>query len=70
MPKDAAEIGSFVLGIRLLRYSDGKMEWQTHSVRKDLLIEIVITRLRAFLRNMEEGYFEAYDTEVSKSKKG
>ena len=45
------------------------MEWQTHSVRKDLLIEIVITRLRAFLRNREEGYFEAYDTEVSKSKK-
>ena len=60
--------GEFAVGIRLLRYPDGKMAWKIDSVNKGVPVEVIMIQLRAFLRNMENEYFDAFDKNFSKFK--
>ena len=55
----------FAVGIRLFHYPDGKQEWKVESVNEGVPAEIVLVQLRAFLRNMENEYFDAFDKNFS-----
>lgn len=70
MSKEPKEIGRFAFGIRLFRYSDGRTEWRLQSANEGVPNEIVIMQMKAFLRNLENDYFDNFDKNTAKFKKG
>ncbi len=62
------ELGGFGFGIKILRYSDGHIEYQTQSANEGVPIEAVIMQMKAFLRNLEKDYFTTFDENLSKFK--
>jgi len=69
MPEDPKEIGKFGLGIRIMRYSDGRVEYQTQSANRGVPVEIVIMQIKAFLNSLEKGYFDSFDKGSAKFRK-
>jgi len=67
MSSEPEEIGRFAFGIRLYRYSDGRVEYNTQSRNEGIPIEVVLMQLQAFLRNQENEYFDKYDSSLSKA---
>ncbi len=61
MPEETNEIGKFGFGIKILRHSDVKIEYQTQSANQGVPIEIVIMQMKAFLNNLEKDYFSNFD---------
>ena len=69
MPNEQpTEIARFGFGIKLLRYPDGKAEFETQSVNEGIPVEIVIMQMRAFLNSLEKDYFNKFDKGTSKFK--
>ena len=58
-------IGKFALGILLCRYSDGSVEFRFQSKNENIPIEIILTQVRAWLRNQENIYFDNFDKHTS-----
>ena len=59
----------FGLGIRALRYPDGKVEFKVESANKGVPREIVIMQIKAFLKNLEDEYFDDFSKGTIKFKK-
>ncbi len=66
MPEEPTEIGGFGYGIRVIRHSDGKVEYQANSVNKNVPTEIVIMQMEVFLNELKKEYFERYGKKSSK----
>lgn len=60
------EIGKFGFGIKILRHSDGRIEYQTQSANKGVPIEILIMQMKSFLNNLEKDYFDNFNKNTSK----
>jgi len=69
MKGEPEEIGRFAFGIKLLRYSDARTEWNLQSANEGVPIEIVIMQMKVFLRNLENDYFDNFDKNTAKFKK-
>ncbi len=54
------EIGAFGYGIKVLRHTDGQIEYQPHAIIKNVPIEIVIMQMEVFLENLKKEYHEKY----------
>lgn len=65
-PEDEPKvIGKFALGILLCKYSDGKAEFRFQSKNENIPIEIILTQVKAWLRNQENIYFDNFDKHTS-----
>ena len=65
MPKEEPKvIGKFALGILLCKYPDGKVEFRFQSKNQGIPIEIILTQVRAWLRNQENKYFDNFDKNI------
>ena len=53
-------IGKFGLGLKVLKYPDGRTEYQIQKINKGIPIQIVIMQIKAFLKNLEKEYFEKF----------
>ena len=67
MPKNSELVGMFGLGIKAFRRPSGKIEHQLQSSNKNIPIEIALMQVRAFLRHMEQDYFDRFDKGLSKA---
>lgn len=56
----------FAFGIRIQKLPDGKVAYQTQSQNQGVPNEIVIMQMKAFLRNLENDYFNDFDKGVVK----
>lgn len=54
-------IGKFALGILLCKHDDGKVEYRFQSKNQNIPIEIILTQLRAWLRQQENKYNDNFD---------
>lgn len=68
MPEEPTEIGRFAFGIRVLKHDDGRVELKTQSFNESIPQEMIIMQLKAFLRNLENDYFDNYDENTSRFK--
>ena len=66
MSEEPSEIGGFGYGIRVLRHSDGRVEYQIHSVNKNVPTEIVIMQMEVFLNDLKREYSEKHGKKSSK----
>lgn len=61
MPESSTEIGRFGFGIRIIRHEDGRVEYQTESANQGVPTEIIIMQIKAFLKNLEDEYFDSFN---------
>lgn len=61
MPEGLTELGRFALGIKIFRNSDGSISYQTKDVNEGVPIEIVIMQIKAFLKDLEDNYYQKYE---------
>jgi hypothetical protein len=66
--KDPEEklVGMFALGLRAFQLPNGQINWQLQSKIEGLPIEIILTQVRAWLRSMENDYFNNFDKTLQK----
>jgi len=68
MPEEAnEEIGSFGYGIRVIRRSDGRIEYQPATIVKNIPIEIVIMQMQVFLDDLKKEYHDKHGQKPPKS---
>jgi hypothetical protein len=63
------EVGRFAFVLRALARPDGKTRFEAKSMNQNVPTELAIMQLRAFLRNLENEYFENYDRSTIKRKR-
>ncbi len=57
MSEEAQELAEFGFGIKLIRNTDEKLEFKMQSVNTCIIKEVVITQMKAFLKDLEINYF-------------
>lgn len=63
------EVGRFAFVLRMLSRKDGKTRFETKSMNHNIPNELAIMQLKAFLRNLENDYFDNFDKSTIKRKK-
>jgi len=67
MPTQPVELGRFVFGIKIFHNPDGRIIPYTQSLNEGVLMDVVITQLRAFLQATEKRYFDDLDKHTPSS---
>ena len=63
------EVGRFAFVLRALAGKDGKTRFEAKSMNQNVPLELAIMQLKAFLRNLENEYFDNYDRSTVKQKR-
>jgi len=70
LPEGGKETGRFAFGIRVFLY-DNKVQIAVQARNEGIPLEIVLMKMRAWLRQQENAYFNSFDnTTVSASDEG
>lgn len=69
MPLEENKEMGFGLRINGIKSPDGKIGWAFDSINRSVPIEVVAMQLKAFLRNIENDYFDGFDKYTAKIRK-
>jgi len=62
----SSEIGSFALGILVIKNPDGSNLCEIEHITQNVSEETIIMQLKAFLKEKEKRYFESYRNDSEK----
>ena len=60
MTSDMDDLGAFGWGIRVVRRADGNVDYQPHTIMRNIPIEIVIMQMHVFLETLKKDYADRY----------
>ena len=63
---DEKMVGVFALGLRAFQQPSGQIVWRLDSRNQGIPMEIILTQIRAWLKSMENDYFNNFDKSLQK----
>lgn len=61
MTDESREIGRFAYWLRVLKLSDGNLQYEPQSVNENIPIKIIIMQLKALINKLEKDYFDEFE---------
>ena len=65
MPNNEEIIGSFGYGFKVIRRTDGRIEFQPTTILKNVPIEFIIMQMQVYLDDLKKEYHEKYSKKSS-----
>jgi len=59
-------VGEFFFSIIMYEKEDGSIGWTYNYINNSVPIEIILTPIKAFIREQEDEFFEDYKNQLSK----